>query len=54
MRNRQGIHTSSLAEEELGIGDGSNPISGTNFISTGTKIVPVEPWVPRKTFLSSK
>jgi len=35
-------------------GDSSNPISGTNTISTGTKIVPVGPWDPRKIFLSSK
>ena len=54
MRNRQGIHTSSLVEEELDIGDGSKLISGTNSISTGTKIVPAEPWVPRRMLFSSK
>jgi len=35
-------------------GDGSKTTSGTNSISTGTKIVPVGPLVPRKIFLSSK
>jgi len=35
-------------------GDGSKQISGTNSIAAGTKIVPVEPWGPRKIFLSSK
>jgi len=34
--------------------DGSNPISRTNSISPGTKIVPVEPRGSRKTFLASK
>jgi len=37
-----------------GCGDGSKPKRGTNSISTGTKIVPVGPWGPRKIFISSK
>ena len=34
--------------------EGMVPIRGTNSISTGTKIVPIGPWGPRKIFLSSK
>ena len=47
------LHTGRLKRDHWG-GDGSEPISGTNSISTGTKIVPVGPWGPREIFLSSK
>jgi len=46
--------TVETSKKEPKQGDGSNPKRGTNSIFTGTKIVPVGPWGPRKIFLLSK
>ena len=49
-----GSYNITVQNHHAAWGDGSKPKRSTNSISTGTNIVHVGPWGPRKIFLASK